>query len=66
MLLELRYSPGSVRLHIEDDGPPLPPAQSGGFGLLGLRERAAQLGGTCRAGPLPQAGFALDVELPCS
>lgn len=63
-LVDLRYEPDAVRLRVEDDGAGAPSASAGGFGLLGLRERAAQLGGVCRAGPLPQAGFALDLELP--
>jgi signal transduction histidine kinase len=36
---------------------------SGGYGLVGLRERAAELGGTLHASPLG-SGFAVRAELP--
>jgi signal transduction histidine kinase len=32
--------------------------------LLGLRERAEQLGGTVVAGPLPEGGFQLHMSIP--
>jgi signal transduction histidine kinase len=37
---------------------------SGGFGLLGLRERAQLLGGTVQVESLPNAGFTLKMEVP--
>jgi signal transduction histidine kinase len=37
---------------------------SGGHGLLGLRERAALLGGDFHAGPTEQGGFAVQAVLP--
>lgn len=40
--------------------------RSGGFGLLGLRERAEQLGGTLLAGPDGRGGFRVRAELPRS
>lgn len=40
------------------------PAQSGGFGLVGLRERAEALNGGMEAGPLPGGGWRLRVVLP--
>lgn len=42
----------------------LPPDPDGHFGLLGLRERAEQLGGTVVAGPLPEGGFQLHMSIP--
>ena len=36
----------------------------GGFGLLGLRERAEQLGGDFAAGPREGGGFVLELALP--
>jgi len=41
-----------------------PSGQSGGFGLLGLRERAEALGGTLEAGPTAEQGWRLRVVLP--
>ena len=38
--------------------------QSGGFGLLGLRERAEALGGALEAGPTAEQGWRLRVVLP--
>ena len=37
---------------------------SGHFGLVGLRERAEQLGGSVEAGPLPEGGFELSMTIP--
>jgi signal transduction histidine kinase len=50
---------------VVDDGriDPARPA-SHGFGLLGMTERVELLGGTLRAGPAPEGGWAVDAELP--
>lgn len=37
---------------------------SSGYGLIGMRERAAALGGRLHAGPLPDGGFEITAELP--
>ncbi|MFC8720826.1 sensor histidine kinase [Kitasatospora sp. NPDC057198] len=44
-----------------EDGTPLP---GGGHGLIGLRERAALLGGTFTAAPAADGGFVLHAVLP--
>lgn len=56
---------GTLRLRVTDDGQidPVRPA-SHGFGLLGMTERVQLLGGTLRAGPAPEGGWAVDAELP--
>ena len=56
---------GTLRLRVTDDGQ-LDPARSPshGFGLLGMTERVQLLGGTLRAGPAPEGGWAVDAELP--
>ena len=48
--VELRYAADALRLRIRDNGPG-PPANPAGHGLAGMRERAAAVGGTLRAGP---------------
>lgn len=59
----LRFERSTVCLSVENDGPT--DGRSGsGFGLAGLQERAAQLGGNLKAGPLPQSGFRLEITLP--
>ena len=59
---------GTVRLAVRDDGRGLPaPGDDGDretFGLLGLRERAARLGGRVTVGSTPGAGTELLVEVP--
>jgi len=53
-----------VRLVVTDDGTPHSPAAPGGFGLLGMVERATLLGGTCEAGPTPGRGWTVRAVLP--
>lgn len=55
----------SVRVIIEDDGVGGDKSK-GGFGLLGVRERAQLLGGDVRIRASDRRGFALEVELPVS
>ena len=54
----------AVRLRVTDDGraPSLPIAD--GYGLSGMRERAALLGGTLEAGPGTPLGWAVEALLP--
>ena len=53
----------SVSLIVSDDGPGSE-TTSGGFGLLGLRERAALLGGSFSTRTAPGSGFTLTIKLP--
>ncbi|WP_067460281.1 sensor histidine kinase [Actinomadura macra] len=55
-----------VRLRVSDDGDPggPRPAASPGYGLVGMRERASLLGGTCDAGPDPGRGWTVTAVLP--
>jgi signal transduction histidine kinase len=43
---------------------PVPASESGGRGLLGMRERAELLGGRLTAGPADGGGFLVVAELP--
>ncbi|RSS52942.1 sensor histidine kinase [Streptomyces sp. WAC06614] len=61
----------SVEVTVLDDGgtaadpSPLPgPADGGGHGLVGMRERAVALGGTCSTGPRYGGGYRVHVILP--
>jgi signal transduction histidine kinase len=52
---------------VEDDGGGRSAAArpgTGGHGLVGMRERAAALHGTCEAGPREDGGFRVTVRLP--
>ena len=55
--------PEAVRLEVSDDGAATASAAPG-FGITGMRERAALLGGTCEAGPVPGGGWAVTAVLP--
>jgi signal transduction histidine kinase len=67
LILEYRLDRLGVR--VVDDGPALhngSPAVGAGSGIAGMRERAAALGGTLRAGPRSEGGFEVVAELPVS
>lgn len=66
--LKLIYEAGLVRLHISDDGDGFVPSadRSRGFGLLGIRSRAASEGGTLRVRSAPQQGCEIEVSFPAS
>ena len=50
---------------VEDDGAGFDPgAISIGYGLLGIRERAAAFGGTIDIGSAPGEGTRIEVEIP--
>ncbi|WP_208778813.1 SDR family NAD(P)-dependent oxidoreductase [Streptomyces griseorubiginosus] len=63
----LDHGPRSLRITVTDDGRP-GAAQGGGtgHGLIGMRERAAAVGGTVTAGPRPEGGFQVVADLPLS
>lgn len=54
---------GGIRLSVTNDGV-VPASPSPGFGIVGMMERAALLGGTCQAGPAPGGGWAVTAVLP--
>jgi signal transduction histidine kinase len=57
---------GVVEVLVDDDGdaPPAGSAPRLGHGLLGMRERAALLGGLVEAGPRPGGGWRVRAALP--
>lgn len=60
----LDFAATSVRLTVQNDGASDESGEGSGFGLIGLRERAIQLGGDFSAGPLREGGFLLELALP--
>lgn len=52
-----------VRLRVTNDGG-VSSASRPGFGIIGMMERAALLGGSCSAGPSPEGGWQVVAELP--
>jgi signal transduction histidine kinase len=61
--IRLRVNRG-VDLTIADDGAGLSPRGNAGVGLVSMRERAAELGGTCTIGPGPTGGTEVRAHLP--
>ena len=63
--VHLRYGPGTVELEVVDDGlgRPGPRQSSGGLGLLGMRERAAALGGTLEAKARAGSGWVVRITV---
>jgi len=66
--VHLAYSQEELTITVSNDGSPITPprAPGGGFGLIGMRERAQSAGGRLRAGHRPEGGFAVTAELPIS
>jgi signal transduction histidine kinase len=63
--VELHFHPDRLLLRVRDNGPGAPAtAGPGGHGLLGMRERAAVVGGELWAGPAPGSGFLIEAALP--
>ncbi|MEV5609610.1 histidine kinase [Streptomyces sp. NPDC052225] len=65
--MRLEYGPAEVALEIRDSGAPGPHGEltvsGGGYGLLGMRERAELMGGTLEAGPCEE-GFVVKLRVP--
>ena len=54
-----------IRLTVDDDGSSGPSNRApGGYGLVGMRERATLLGGTFQAGPTADRGWRVEANLP--
>jgi signal transduction histidine kinase len=65
VLLRLRVEESHAELLVRDNGIGNSlDAHEPGFGLLGMRERIALLGGVVQAGPDPEHGWRVEVSLP--
>ncbi len=62
--LSVSNGSGHIVIEVEDDGPGAVYTDGTGFGIQGMRERAAALGGTLQAGPRPEGGFRVAARLP--
>ncbi|WP_265521791.1 sensor histidine kinase [Oerskovia flava] len=62
----VRWKVDTLHLEVDDDGrgASARAESSPGFGLLGMRERAAIFGGTITAGPRPGGGFRVRFTMP--
>ena len=65
-MVAIGYGERELEIQVQDEGRPgvRPATDSGGYGLAGMRERAALLGGELTAGPTPEGGFAVYARLP--
>ncbi|MFE9233782.1 sensor histidine kinase [Cellulosimicrobium funkei] len=62
----VRRTARAVEIDVRDEGGTRPATGGGtGRGIVGMRERAALLGGVVEAGPRPGGGWAVHVVLPC-
>ena len=59
----LTLGPEALDVDVRDNGRPVV-AGEGGHGLVGMRERAAMLGGSFEAGPMPGGGYRVHARLP--
>ncbi|MFC6881097.1 MULTISPECIES: sensor histidine kinase [Actinomadura] len=55
---------GDLHVTVGDDGVGLPEAVRSGIGMSSMRERAAELGGSCTVGPGPEGGTVVRARLP--
>jgi signal transduction histidine kinase len=71
--VHMAYRPEGLALEIRNDAPLAPAlvttgdrSAGGGHGIIGMRERAAMLGGSLDAGPTEDGGFQVTAVLPMS
>jgi signal transduction histidine kinase len=62
--IQVITSPDAVRLSVVDDGQANGAPGVGGYGLIGMAERAKLLGGSLDAGRDPDGGWRITAELP--
>lgn len=66
--VRLHYDTARLLVTVTNDGTAnetaATPVPGGGYGLMGMRERAHSVGGDLRAGPRPDGGFEVSAVLP--
>ncbi|MGY1753846.1 sensor histidine kinase [Blastococcus sp. SYSU D01042] len=62
--VHLSRGPDAVRIDVVDDGTGCPDDAPAGIGLDSMRDRAAELGGSCRIAPEPGGGTRVSAVLP--
>ncbi|MGW1895461.1 sensor histidine kinase [Streptomyces sp. NPDC002004] len=64
--IHVRQQNGTVGVTVVNSAPtrPIVPLPSSHYGLAGLKQRAALLGGTVTSGPTPDGGYELTLRLP--
>lgn len=58
------WSDGQLRIDVVDDGRSAPAGSTGGYGMVGMRERAGAYGGTVTFGARPGGGHVLSARIP--
>ena len=64
VIIDVRQTAGALRVSIQDDGRGFDPAHAQGLGLLGMKERVKDLGGTLGIESHPGSGTVVHAELP--
>ncbi|WP_327086160.1 sensor histidine kinase [Nonomuraea sp. NBC_01738] len=62
--VSLRLDGAALVVVVDDDGPGIPPNRRAGVGLSSMRERAAELGGSCATAGRPGGGTRVEAVLP--
>jgi signal transduction histidine kinase len=65
--VRLSYQADCLEVEVRDHGSlgtVAAPAEKGGHGLVGMRERVGLYGGTLRTGVRPEGGYAVHARLP--
>ena len=60
----LCYRPGALEVRVRNEGRGSAHGVAAGRGIVGMRHRAAQLGGEMAAEPRPEGGFQVTATLP--
>lgn len=63
-LVVLEEANGELHVEVRDDGAGLTPDHRIGVGLIAMRERAAELGGTCAIETVPSGGTRVRTRSP--